>query len=356
MSEAAAVVLSVGLACPLGLRARPALAALRAGIRRFHERDDVFDLAGEPARACYLQSLDPNLSSGERAGFFAQHAVRDMLYSVAQTQVGRVSVYLAGAEPGRAASGAGSAEAVARVVARMLDSHSRWEIATAMPRFGQGAAGTFWALHSATQAIAHGETELALVGGADSLVDPSSLQSWAASNRLLGRSNGDGAIPGEGAAFVLLGPSRVDLARYGLARVHAVATAEQAAFAAYAPATGEGLTAVFRALQQQLDGRTDEIIVAQPPCVKWSREVSFASLRCAALMPEPFRHTWLGAALGDTGAASGALALVHAVAALQPWWRRAGRETCRRTLAAGMSEEGWVGAGLLASVREEAAT
>lgn len=342
-------VLSVGLACPLGLRARSALAAIRAGIRRYAEVDGEIDLTGEMVRASYLQSLDRGLSRMDRAHFFATQALADVLEQLQCELRIHVPVYVA--LPAQHARSVSASVSLAGVWSRMLTAALPTErcpaILTCDPSrfFFHGRAAIFWALRAAVDAIFHGD-DFALLIAADSLVDRVTLGQWAQENRLLGKRNGDGAIPGEGAAALLLGSSRMRFGHRPLALVQETAVSEQAPFSSCAISSGLGITEVFRALQRATNGRVDEIVSAQPSQSMWPREFSYASLRCAELLPEPLKLVSLGSSLGDAGTAAGAMAIVEAVSRFR-------RPTSQgRKLAYALSDGGQVGGVVLAASQD----
>ena len=80
----------------------------------------------------------------------------------------------------------------------------------------------------------------------------------------------------------------------------------------------QGLAAVFASLMQRVNGRVDEVFAGTTGQVYFGREFSHAYLRNAALMPEPLRLRTIDSALGEVGAAAGALSLVHAIMRLGP--------------------------------------
>lgn len=182
----------------------------------------------------------------------------------------------------------------------------------------RAAAGAFVALHAALDALTRGACAVALVGGLDSRVDPITLRALADDNRLLGRRNPDGLLPGEGAAFVLLASVRATATSQARARLtHCAVAREPHPRGHGGPNVAPGLTTVLRELRLGHPGRVDVVLSAQTGEGLYGRAFSYAYLRNATLMPEPLRMVTLGALLGDAGAAAGALALVAAIAGQQ---------------------------------------
>lgn len=326
-------VAGIGLACPVGLRSLPALAAMAAGITRFVELDDVAGAEGS-IKASLLGALDPALSRAERLSWFGGHALDEALAGLGGPPPALRCVL---ALPAREVGSRVDIGALQRMFASRLSR-------PVVQVVEEGRAGVFQAL--ATALVTLEREGAVLIGGVDSLVDPLTLAALAARRRLLGRNNLDGIIPGEGAAFVLLTHPTAHSRRPPLALVQAVAVARepQPLLAASSTISGaSGLSAVFRTLAAGFSERVDEVFAATSGESFFGREFTHAYLRNAALMPEPLRHKLLSGMLGDVGAAAGAIALVQAIARLGP--RGPGNRglPARLCLAYGSSDEGLVG-------------
>lgn len=334
MRPALAHVVGVGLACPVGLYSRAALAAMRAGIVRFLEVDEIGAIGS--ARASMLASLPLQSTRTERAAMFARHAAREALSDLDELGGRSLPCFLALPEPEL-----GPRIDVAAVM-RAFESPVPLRVERVVE---DGRAGIFAALRAALSVLARGEEPFVLVAGVDSLVDPQTLEELADSGRLLGPSNLDGRIPGEGAACVLLCHPSTVLRRQALAQIVAAAVAREplpfvAAGDRISPA--EGLSTVFGALRSHVDGRVDQVFAATTGQIYFGREFTHAYLKHEALMPEPLRCEQLSHALGDVGAAAGAISLVQAVASLS---------TQRTVLAYASSDSGLVGGCVVARRR-----
>lgn len=323
----------VGLACPVGLHARAAAAAVRAGVSRFLERADVAGRDGS-VRASMLEAIPRAASRTERALWFARRALAEALTG-RREGAGSMPCFLALPEPDELPR-LSAAAVVAALAEVRTGEGAPVELAVAPAQvIAAGRAGCFQALMAASAALASGATRQALVVGMDSQVDAATLQALADRNRVLGRSNLDGTIPGEGAACLLLERSDAGQRRPPLVVVQAsVAGHEPRPLHSLGPeiSASTGLSAVFRALHAAVGGRVDDVIAATTGQGFFGREFSHAYLRNASLMPEPLRHACLASTLGDVGAAAGAIAAVLAVL---------GRE--RSTLVYGSSDTGLVG-------------
>lgn len=332
-------VFATGVGCPLGLTPRAAFAAVAAGVRRFVEIDDIVDAAGEPARGCRLQSLagdDPF----ERALWFARRAVAQAAEALGSATKVPVPVYLA-VPP--AAKGAGRTQPLVNALSEAMPAsvNLQWSDQSLV---AEGRASGAIALAAALGALR--SAPLVLVGGLDCLVAGDALRELSRHNRLLGRRNCDGRLPGEAAAFVLLGrPGSLPRAS-ALGRVQAVACSrEPLPFAGESASEAAGLTRVLSTLRGQWPDRVDEVVAAQSNERFFATELATAYLRNVELMPEPLRVRSLADVLGDCGASAFPLGLAWALSAFdsRPRWR----EPLASALVVSSSDTGAVGGALV---------
>ncbi|WAS91094.1 hypothetical protein [Nannocystis punicea] len=177
-----------------------------------------------------------------------------------------------------------------------------------------GRAGVFTVLEKACALLASGAQRVALVGGIDSLVDAETLDSLVEHERLLGPTQLDGIIPGEAGAFLLLSSRG-----YGGPSLAALATAHEPlpfVRASERISEAEGLTTVFRDLRSRIQGRVDTVVTGTSSEAYFGREFAHAYLRNVGLFPEPLAHELVSHALGDVGAAAGAVCLVQGASSL----------------------------------------
>ncbi|HEY0136371.1 MAG TPA: hypothetical protein VGB85_19945 [Nannocystis sp.] len=308
-------IVGVGLACPVGLTSKTATAAIRAGISRFQEIDEVVGPGG-PVRASMLAQLGADRSRTERATFFARHALCEAVGGLGT--IDALPCFFALPEPDLGPRInledllRGLADVPTRAGSPLRLSLRPEAVVTA------GRAGVFAALEKAIATFVDGGATTALIGGFDTLVDPETLDALAEQDRLLGRTNLDGIIPGEAAAFIVLSALDAPSRRSALARISVSATAHEPLSFARAndrASASDGLTSVFRSLRAAVDGRADRVYAGVTGEGYFGQEFAHASLRNAALMPEPLRCEPVSDALGDIGAAAGAVCLVQAVRA-----------------------------------------
>ncbi|WP_371879598.1 beta-ketoacyl synthase N-terminal-like domain-containing protein [Nannocystis punicea] len=313
----------------------------------------VLDATGEPVRASLFRRLAQVLSRTERAEFWARRAFSEVVPTLVSSGISAVPCFVASPQ-----LGLGPAVDL-RVVHRSLTDVARrgggtlaLEWHTSSPA-ATGRAGAFIALHAALELLARGGCPLVLVGAFDSCVDPATLRALSDANRLLGRRNPDGLLPGEGAAFVVLTRAHQGSSVPALGHVTNCALArEPHPRGLGGPYVAAGLTDILRELRQERRDRVDVVISAQTGEGCYGRGFSYAYLRNTALMPEPLCVSTLGASLGDAGAGAGAMALVVAVAGLQagPVPGRPPRH--RSALVYGESDDGAVGGCIIETVAQ----
>jgi hypothetical protein len=334
--SASVLVLAAEVCTALGLDLAATALELEAGTRVF-EDTSIADRAAEPVRAARLTLLPPGASRTRRMVALGITALGPVIEAMRAAGHDRVALFL----------GLPSAEEFPTPNVQRLLQSLRAAVAPTqlvLPRIhATGRAAAFLALQDAITQISTGRISSAVVGGIDCLCDSNSLVELAARDELLGRTNIEGRLTGEGAGFLWIADERVPLPRgHAPARVIAVATGRESTRSASSdPNRADGLAAVLRALRLDpriAGARVDRLMSCQNNQAQWTTELTWAYLRNAALCPEPFEPTLLTAAMGDCGAATGAIAL--ALASTVTDLERAGR----RTLAYAASDAGELGA------------
>jgi 3-oxoacyl-[acyl-carrier-protein] synthase I len=182
-----------------------------------------------------------------------------------------------------------------------------------------GHAGFALALKAALELLAQGRTTACIAGGVDTLCDDLAIDALAAQERLKTDDNPVGLQPGEAAAFVLL--ESADAARRRKARALAhlvgISTAEDPR-TKDDPPVGEGLALALGRLAAEsgplTPGETWFVSDKNGEAVR-ANDWGYCQQRVTARMPGllPTSEWNIATSLGDTGAASGALATVVAI-------------------------------------------
>lgn len=336
-------IVRAGLACPVGLRRRPAVAAMRAGIVRFdldEERDDVTVARTGPL------ALDLDRTSRARA--LAYHALDEVLDDPPPGGWnGQLPVFLSLPQADSAAP-FDSDSLLGALRQRITDRAGVEAVLTHECVISDSRAGVFRALVWAQQILAQGRYPSILIGAIDSLADPTSVERLDREGYLLGSCNLDGRVLGQAAVFMLVSAPHAVPRAQCLAQISFVGESHHEesfelfrAGRAFNHATG--LSQLFRSAVDCFPHRTDVVVSGQPTEAYWARELAYAYLRSASLMPEPMRLLQTGAEIGDAGAAGGGVALIRALDELQPsQWR----PPCASALAYAVSDHGHTGAAL----------
>lgn len=329
----------VGLCTPLGLSAATTRAEVYAGTLRFQETE-VMDSATEPVRASRLSLLPAELSRTERIAALATQALRDCLADAGELPNPLPLLLALPEEQGpNAVDGTRVLQALGAACPDRLTIRTEY--------IHRGGRAAFWSLlERAPDYVLRSRKGRVLLGAVDSLVDAGSLRALASTRGHLSPLNRDGRLPGEAAAFVLLGPPEESPGSRPQANIIAWAnTTELRHFSQSEPNLGTGLTLAFRQLSNHSTGRVHRLLSAQPGETFWARELGQAYLRNAALMPEPFGVGMLAGSLGDVGVASGGVLLELAIND-RPRWGGPPTSPCRSLLYA-CADDGAVGASLV---------
>ena len=206
----------------------------------------------------------------------------------------------------------------AQIANRLCDSLQLPIPAKARWVSGSGRLGLLGALQQASNWIASGEVKRCIVGGIDSLIEPSVLQACAQAGVLKTDANPVGFMPGEAAAFVLLEPAT------GHTDVLQIMSMGHALDAAYLDPEqqplGRGITQV---VQQAMAGSTQhqaqreamagllitDLNGTEPRANDWGH----ALVRLREELGEFDAQLWLPVdSFGETGSACGSVALCMA--------------------------------------------
>lgn len=191
-------VTSLGMACPLGLRAAPACAAIRAGLNR-REELPYADEDGEPIAGSMLDRIPAHLPRRRRWLALAGCALVDLLGQQTLQALAHLPIVIAVSEP-EAATPRGAA----RLHRDLCDELEVELDASSIQVVSGGASAGLRAVAVARTLLEHRPAAACIVLAADSLVDAATLLYYSERRRLLAERNPDGFTPGEAAACLLL--------------------------------------------------------------------------------------------------------------------------------------------------------
>jgi len=177
-----------------------------------------------------------------------------------------------------------------------------------------GHAGGGMALELAALRLAEGgRPQAILVGGVDSYYHPDVLKWLDFECRLHSGTAGNGLIPSEGAAFVVLTASTDEAAGSAIGRITAAVSAREDTVGTHVPNLATAMTRAVRTAATLASGSPIRWVLTD---VNGERhrisEFSRVQIRSKDLFTEDFHHDALAEELGDVGAASGALLLAAA--------------------------------------------
>ena len=303
------------MVCPVGLDARSASVAIRAGIATFEELP-YLDNNGEPVIGAMVPGLDAEFARAERVVELLCTAlaqtVDQLPNSVACEQV---PLIVSLSEPGRPGGCAHLSRSVVGLLEQKLDVsfHPSYSGAVA-----KGHTAGYRALRAARRMLQDGEVPACVVCGADSFINASTLNWLDGQLRLKKRENSDGVIPGESAgAFLVSGKSSAD----SIAQITGLGFAdEQATVLTDEPMLGIGLAAAQRVALAEAGTQMHEIAVRVADCSGESygfREQSLALARVMRVRREEHPIWHCTDSIGESGAGGSVAQLVYAALALR---------------------------------------
>jgi 3-oxoacyl-[acyl-carrier-protein] synthase-1 len=246
----------------VGLNPHQSWAFWRAQLSPFVESPFVCP-NGERATMCLARTLPTKVVGSDRLLALARRALVQLEPALGRLPPGTRLGFGIGLSD-RFSDGCGE---VFRLQRQRLESgltelvHARWP--TAVVRMHpRGNAAFGFALLEAAAALNSRTLDAAVVGGVDSAYDGLAVERLLSQRRLFDTENVDSAIPGEGAAFVLL--TRSDVARQAklaaATLVEGAATdVEPSAGRPEVPNAAQGLASVMRTLTRSLKGRRQQL-------------------------------------------------------------------------------------------------
>lgn len=316
-------ILSVGMVTPIGLCAAETAASARTGIARLSE-SYIHDQYGEPIVLGLVneEELPPLCDALEDADLSVQ---RRRLLRMASPALDEALGDLR--EPVPVLLGAPEERPGGE---HMVDFQLLSQVATQteraldLPRSAiltQGRAAGLLALEQALGLLARGDAPCVLVGAVDSYLDARLLTALDQEGRLRTGDVQDGFVPGEAAAFLLVGQpgSGARLGKIPLACILGVGLGQEPGHL-YSPQPyrGEGLAQAFAALFEGLrqEERVRTLYAGLNGESLWAKELAVARIRNNEHFEEQARVEHPADALGDAGAALGPLMVGLAAQAL----------------------------------------
>jgi 3-oxoacyl-[acyl-carrier-protein] synthase-1 len=307
-----ACILTTGARTPLGLKAAPSAAAVRAGISALSEHPFMVDSVGDPMPAAMDAQLDPALKGPARLMALAESALAEACAPLAAASTQhplKLPLYVALPELRPGFTDRDSSEMRERLTAFRS---SVVEI-TRISLVAGGHAAGLQVMAEAVQGIADGKFDACLVGGVDSYFEPDTME-WLQHNRqLTGTVSRSGFVPGEGAGFCLLTAASV-ARRLGLpphARIVSAATGlERDLIKTTAVCLGLGLTEVVRRAVEakgDADRKISDVICDVNGERYRGEEWTYVCLRLPEHFEDPTAYVSPADCWGDMGAASGPL-------------------------------------------------
>jgi 3-oxoacyl-[acyl-carrier-protein] synthase-1 len=301
------------------LNAPASAAAVRADISLIQEHPFMIDRFGEPMRVSIDTEADPTLSGVARCLVLALDPALEALAPLLGSTRSLPPVMLLIAAP---ECRPGWPEHRDHELAHGLAARLEPSIAIgAIHHAAIGNAGGIVALDYAVSAMRQGRSELCLVGGIESYLEPETLEWLDDNEQLHSEGNIYGFCPGEGAGFCLLATARAAY-RLGtpilLEVVSAASARETKLIKTSTTCLGEGLSDAFRKTIEcaPSDLASIDHIVCDMNGERYrGNEFGFSFLRLADRFREDADFQTPADCWGELGAASGSLfAMLTAIA------------------------------------------
>lgn len=314
-------IVGIGARTPVGFSAPATAAAIRAGLAMMQDHPFMIDKRGKPMVVCHDAELAPDLGGIERLLQLALPPALEALKPVLETgtQFPPVCVFLALPEkrPGRP-------ENLETIFGQRFGSHLAKTIGIQqLSCHALGHAGGLVCMEYALSLIQNGKSQLCLVGGVDSYLEPETLTWLDSVDQLHSESTIWGFCPSEGAGFCLLASQQL-MDRLRLAAPITLLSAESASepnrINTDTVCIGAGLSEALKKTLASLPlGRqVDHTICDMTGDPYRGNEYGFSMLRTAGRFGEGSDFSTPADCWGDEGAASGPLfATLASVAALK---------------------------------------
>lgn len=305
----AVCICGVGARTALGFNALSTAAAVRAAISAVALHPVFVDKEGEEMCVAHDASLDPFIPAIDRFVTLLRTPLEEALGGAAMLRNGLPVHFFIGLPEPRP----GLPPDLDRMLAQRLREASVMRPTDPIHMLPHGHAAGLMAIQAAAQKIIDGETEVCVVAGVDSYLNPETLEWLDETGRLMSGKNRNGFPPGEGAAACLL-VSRVAAERNGLpvlATVAATSTeVEPVTIMADGVCIGQGLSKTIQNLTRQLH-MPEQRITATYCDLNGERyrneEFTYTLLRTQGAFIDAHDYLCPADCWGDVGAASGPL-------------------------------------------------
>lgn len=310
-------LLASGAVTAVGLTCAQTCAAIRAGIKR-NAPIEAQILAHQEPRIGARVSADPRLRSDD-AQWLLNLAARALRECEAESDPQTVLLYLVPEQHrGHPLGQLGDSELIVRLELLM---DRRFGPSSRVLR--SGAAGCVEALGLARELIDSGAASRCLIGGADSLLRRTDLDALGRANRLLGPTQSQGLVPGEGAAFMLVGrgqPNTAPDTAVQHIRVRGLGIGyERNTVLGSDSSVGDAFSSALTTAIADAGISESEIdfVAGNYNGERYDAwETSHANARSYRTRRERLPVMWPAASVGEIGAGGGVLAIVAAAAAI----------------------------------------
>ena len=326
-------ITAVGMACPVGLDASSACAAIRASIVRFRELP-YLDNKGRAIIGSYVAPLPFELRRRERLVELLALALEDGIRNAPELNLERTPLLVGTAEPERPGGGE-MAERLIPALEHRLQRRFHPKLSRVI---AEGNSAGFRAVEEARHLIRRRSVSACLVCGVDSHINSRTLLWLEENQRLKTEDDSDGIIPGEAAACVVVeactsSRSRAQSVLLGLGFGH-----EPAHLLSGKPLRGVGLASAARTALTEagLELHQIDFRISDAAGEHYSfKEQTLVLTRLLMERREKF-PIWLCAeTLGDTGAAVGICQLIMATRAFQRGYAPGKRTICQTSSVPG---------------------
>lgn len=310
------VIVSCGARTPVGTTAPMTLAAWRINLSRLTAHRHYIDSQENPLVLGTTESIPELTPDEDRISLLAIPAIQESLEMLENNSTFSGSIHLIVGIPSDIEWGGDFP--LAPLHDAILKHCAKYAFNTTIQFVPKGHASFYLGVAEARKKLDKTPTDLFLIGGVDSYHNKTRLQKLIQSGRLKCQDESFGMIPGEGAAFCLVGEESAvrSLQLPIMAKITAVSTGLEPRSAEKGDIlTGEGLTAVWRDVLSLL---TPEVQIDQIFCDlngerERAQEYGFTAVRLKKYFRSISDFNTLTDACGDMGAASGAISCISAI-------------------------------------------